>query len=161
MTAANPASTTDDHTLDLLRADLCAGRSCVATFDGPRGTSWVELLGPKGSLGDPGCLVAPVRTLRLWVPERPGEPAAVAVATRNFEADLRAIEEQARRHLYPPEAELLAAVLRVVRTATPARRPRVPKVGDRLTEEGEPSMRAWASCLTLGDLEAAVLEAVA
>ena len=158
MTAAR---TLTDETLDLLRADLHAGRSCLATFEGPVGTSWMEILGPNGSQGEPKCLVAPVRTLRLWVPERTDAPAAVAVVTRDFEASLRAIEERARPHLYPPEADLLATVLRVVRAATPARRPRVPKVGDRLTQEGTPSLRAWASCLTLGDLEAALLKAVA
>ena len=158
MTAAR---TLTDETLDLLRADLRTGRSCLATFEGPTGTSWVELLGPNGSHGDPECLVAPVLTLRLWVPERTEAPAAAAVVTRDFEASLRTIEERARPHLYPTEAELLATVLRVVRAATPARRPRVPKVGDRLTQEGTPSLRAWASCLTLGDLETALLKAVA
>ena len=142
MTAAR---TLTDETLDLLRADVRTGRSCVATFDGPTGTSWVEILGPNGSHGDPECLVAPVRTLRLWVPERPEAPAAVAVITRDFEASLRAIEERARPHLYPPEAELLATVLREVRAAAPARRARVPMVGNRLTEEGTPSLRAWLS----------------
>jgi hypothetical protein len=158
MTAAR---TFTDETLDLLRADVRAGRSCVATFEGPTGTSWVEILGPNGSHGDPECTVAPMRTLRLWVPERPEAPAAVAVITRDFETSLRAIEERARPHLYPPEAELLARVVRVVRAAAPTRRPRVPKVGDRLTQEGAPSLRAWASCLNLGDLEAALLKAVA
>ena len=37
----------------------------------------------------------------------------------------------------------------------------VPRVGDRITESGTPSLRAWASCLSLGDLEAAVRKAAA
>ncbi len=158
MTAAR---TFTEETLELLRADVHAGRSCVATFEGPRGTSWVEILGPNGSHGDPECLVAPVRTLRLWVPGRPEAPVAVAVVTRDFEASLGVIEGRARPHLYPHETDQLATVLRVVRAAAPSRPPRVPKVGDRLTQEGAPSLRAWASCLTLGDLEAALLKAVA
>lgn len=40
-------------------------------------------------------------------------------------------------------------------------RPRVPTVGLRLTETGSPSDRAWATCLTLGDLEGALRKAVA
>jgi len=40
-------------------------------------------------------------------------------------------------------------------------RPRVPTVGLRLSETGSPSIRAWASCLTLGDLEGALRKAVA
>lgn len=45
--------------------------------------------------------------------------------------------------------------------ATGTSRPRVPQVGNRLTESGEPSFFGWASCLTLGDLEAALRKAVA
>ncbi|MCK6527604.1 hypothetical protein L6R50_08585 [Myxococcota bacterium] len=40
-------------------------------------------------------------------------------------------------------------------------RPRVPTVGLRLTATGPPSFRAWASCLTLGDLEDVLRKAVA
>lgn len=47
-------------------------------------------------------------------------------------------------------------------TANRRRRGRnVPRVGNRITESGTPSMRAWASCLSLGDLEAAVRKAAA
>ncbi len=41
------------------------------------------------------------------------------------------------------------------------RGPNVPRVGDRITESGAPSLAAWASCLSLGDLEAAVRRSVA
>ena len=37
----------------------------------------------------------------------------------------------------------------------------VSRVGDRITESGVPSLQAWASCLSLGDLEAALRKAVA
>jgi hypothetical protein len=47
-------------------------------------------------------------------------------------------------------------------TANRRRRGRnVPRVGDRITESGTPSLRAWASCLSLGDLETAVRKAAA
>ena len=49
MTAANPATKhPTDPTLDLLYADVRAGFACVATFDGPAGTSWMEGRGRRG-----------------------------------------------------------------------------------------------------------------
>lgn len=39
------------------------------------------------------------------------------------------------------------------------RRARVPPVGDTVSEEGTPSLRAWSSALTLADLQAAMQRA--
>jgi len=161
MTAAARQTTPIDTTLALLRDDLRTGHACFVSFDGPQGTAWVEILGPKGTRPHGDCLVAPVRTLRLWVPGQSSTPRAVAVATHGFDAGLRAIEEHARPHLHPPEVTLLQAMLCVVRAVAKGRGPRVPGVGDRVTQEGSPSLQAWASCLTLGDLEAALLKSVA
>ena len=41
------------------------------------------------------------------------------------------------------------------------RRQRTPQVGPAVTETGTPSFAAWASALTLGELEAALRKAVA
>ncbi len=163
MTAA--ALATDprhDGTLDLLRADVRQGYACIATFDGPRGTAWMEIRGPKGMrpLGD-GFLAAEVPTLRLWVPDNAGQPLAEAAANRDFDAGLATIEAEARPHLFEREVAWLVALLAAVRDAVPVRRPRIPTVGPRLTERGDPSVQGWASCLTLGDLEAALRKAAA
>lgn len=163
MTAA--ALATDhrhDGTLDLLRADVRQGYACIATFDGPRGTAWMEIRGPKGMrpVGD-GFLTAEVPTLRLWVPDNAGQPLAEAAANRDFDAGLATIEAEARPHLFEREIAWLVALLGVVRDAVPVRRPRIPTVGPRLVERGAPSVQGWASCLTLGDLEAALRKAAA
>ena len=163
MTAAEPAwKNANDPTIDLLYADVRAGYACIATFEGPRGTTWMEIRGPKGMRP---CrdrfMAADVPTLRLWVPERTDAPVAVAAANRDFDEGLRAIEAQARSHLHPDEAGTLAAMLRVVRAAASGLRPRIPTVGSGLSEHGTPSLEGWASCLPLGDLEVALRKAAA
>ncbi len=46
MTAADPATKhLTDPTLDLLYADVRAGYACIATFQGPCGTAWMETVG--------------------------------------------------------------------------------------------------------------------
>jgi hypothetical protein len=37
-----------------------------------------------------------------------------------------------------------------------SRRRRLPKVGERITHEGTPSLAPWASCLSLADLQGAL-----
>jgi hypothetical protein len=163
MTAAEPAwKNANDPTLDLLYADVRAGYACIATFEGPGGTTWMEVRGRRGMrpCGD-GFMAADVPTLRLWVPGRTDAPVAVAAANRDFDAGLHAIEERARPHLHVDEADTLVAMLRVIRDATSGLRPRIPTIGSRLTERGTPSLRGWASCLPLGDLEVAVRKAAA
>lgn len=62
----------------------------------------------------------------------------------------------------PHRADAHESRNRVAPSAGRRRRgPNVPRVGDRITESGSPSMRAWASCLSLGDLETAVRKAAA
>ena len=161
MTAANAAPRLTDAALDLLRQDVRTGHALIATFEGPAGLSWVELLGPRGMRPDGTFLVAPVPTLRLWIPQRHDGPLAVAANDPDFDGGLRAIVERARPHLHAVDAESLQTMLQVVRRATKARGPRVPEVGARLSQTGSPSLHAWASCLTLGDLEAALSKAVA
>ena len=162
MSAACPAPIFSEQALDELSDDVRAGRGCIATFAGPTGVSaWVEVLGPKGMRPHGDALVAPVPTLRLWVADQPSAPLAEAAANRDFDQGLEAIETQARRHLPDLQASSLSNMLRVVKKAAARRRPRVPKVGDRLTQEGSPSLLGWASCLTLGDLQAAVEKSVA
>ena len=157
MTAASTLCTITQADLDLLHADVRQGWSCVAAFSGP----WLEVMGRRGMRPAGDYLVAPVPTLRLWLPGRTGSPHAVAVAGRDFEGGLRLIEEGGRSYLDADEARLLALVLGVVRKAAKGMRRRVPPVGETVSEEGTPSLQAWASCVTLGDLQAALLRSAA
>lgn len=75
-------------------------------------------MGPKGAMPDGDWLVAPVPTLRLWLPGNRGAPAAVAALGDGFEESLRAIEEQAHPHVHPDKVEWLKVLLAVVRKAT-------------------------------------------
>jgi hypothetical protein len=163
MTATDPAAhPVTDPTLDLLYADVRAGFACIATFEGPAGTSWMEVRGRRGMRPcTDGFLTASVPILRLWVPGRTDAPVAVAAANRDFDTGLQAIEEHALPHLHADEAGTLVAMLGVIRDAANGLRPRIPRVGPRLTERGAPSLRGWASCLPLGDLEAALRKAAA
>lgn len=161
MTAANLASNSKDADLDLLREDLRGGFSCIATFTTGHGLAWMEILGPRGMRPAGEHFVSPVRTLRLWVPGPEFGPLAVAAANDDFGAGLRSIERRAGEHLPGGELARLSTVLRVVHGAVVRRRGRLPTIGPGLDEEGTPSLWGWASCLPLGDLEAALRKAVA
>ncbi len=161
--APMPGGFDPDRVLSLVREDVRQGFGLLATFDGPAGTSWMEIRGPRGMRpeGD-RFLASEVPTLRFWLPDTPTAPVAVAAANRAFDAGLRSIEDEARPHLHAPDLAWLGALLRVVREAAPpVRRPRIPRVGGQVTEAGSPSLWGWASCLPLGDLEAALLKSVA
>ncbi len=161
-TAANTALALTESSLRLIHDDVRAGHAGIATFCGPRGLCWMEILGPRGMRPDGRLFVAPVPTLRLWVPGRSTSPLAVAANDTDFDDGLHDLVERARAHLHPGQAESLRAVLGVVRQATKARGPNVPTVALRVTEvTGRPALAAWASCLTLADLERALLDAVA
>lgn len=150
-TAALPPST-----IALLRADVRAGRSLFITFDDPSCTARLDILGPAGMDGDPAYLQAPVPTVRLW--GAGPEPIAVAAANRAFPAELERVAQRARP-LVGAEWPLLVTVLATVREATNGMRFRVQTVGDTITEIGKPDARIWRSCLSLGDLQTAVLHA--
>ena len=55
-----------------------------------------------------------------------------------------------QEHRRPPEAPNKKKV----------RRPRIPKVGEKLTQSGTPPTKEWASCVPLGALESALRKAV-
>jgi hypothetical protein len=117
-------------------------------------------MGPKGMRQDGGFLSAPFRTLRLWVAGQPFAPEAIAAADQDLDAGLQAIVERARPHVDADELPALVRLLDAVRAVVRGRKPRVPAVAMCVTESGSPSFRGWASCLTLGDLEAAIRSAL-
>ena len=58
-----------------------------------------------------------------------------------------AVEQSHRSHAKIPEKKKV-------------RRPRIPRVGETLTQSGTPSVSVWASCIPLGALESALRKAV-
>jgi len=58
-----------------------------------------------------------------------------------------AVEQSHRSHAKTPDKKKV-------------RRPRIPKVGEALTQSGAPSVSVWASCIPLGALESALRKAV-
>ena len=145
-----------------VRAAVREGRSLFCCFEQPIGTTRLDLLGPNGMIGGShdGFLCAAVPTLRLWSPTATARPIALAAANKDFPAGLDAIARRAAP-LIGDELPLLLAVLAVVREETAGMRFRIPSVGDAVTAAGRPSIAAWASALSLADIQTAVLKAVA
>lgn len=145
-----------------VRAAVREGRSLFCCFDQPSGNTRLDLMGPNGMLGGArdGFLCAPVPTLRLWSPTATSRPIALAAANKDFPLGLDAIARRGAP-LVGDELPLLLAVLNVVREETAGMRFRVPAVGDGVTSSGRPTAQAWASALSLADIEAAMLKAVA
>lgn len=145
-----------------VRAAVREGRSLFCCFDQPTGTTRLDVMGPNGMIGGArdGFLCAPVPTLRLWSPTAASRPIALAAANKDFPAGLDAIARRAAP-LVGDELPLLLAVLAVVREETAGMRFRIPAVGERVTASGKPTIAAWATALSLADIQAAVLKAVA
>lgn len=143
-----------DRELALLHQDVRTGHAFLCTFEGANGTAWLEVLGPRGARPAGEWLRAEVPTLRLWPGPGPG-PVAVAVANDRFDRHLRGIADAARPLLPSDEALLLAEVLAVVQAAVKAGPRHLPTVGPRLSRSGTPDPSAWASALSLADLQAA------
>ena len=143
---------------DAVRAD----RSMFCCFDHPNGTTRLDLLGPNGMIGgsNDGFLCASVPTLRLWSPTATARPIAQAAANKDFPAGLDTIARRAAP-LIGDELPLLLAMLAAVQEETAGMRFRTPNVGDLVTSSGRPTAAAWMSALSLADIQAAVLKAVA
>ena len=142
--------------IDNIRVIVRSGHGALVTFDGSP-TTVLELAGPKGMHPGGDLCAAPVPTIRLWATWG-GAPLAVAAANQNFTAALGTVAERARPFVGDEHPALLALLL-AVREVTDGMRFRVPVVGEVVTEEGEPSFAAWASCLPLGALQAAIQRA--
>lgn len=144
-------------------AETQAGWSWMLTLSRDAAPGWLAFHGPKGTRsganeGDAPGTEAP--RLELW-PAGGGDQPLIAVpiaANRRLGDDLRRCRAQPEE----PRAGwlLLLGLLHALDEAARAR-PRVPTVGSALTCSGAPSLGAWASTLTLGDLEAALLSSAA
>jgi hypothetical protein len=139
------------------------GRSFLAPFDHARGVSWLEFPGPLGFLGNDAAVgrSSPPRLLAFSPAQGAGPVAEVAL---DGEAPLdEALERLAGVLLEeaPGRRSLLRAILRAVRAGGGRRARRtIPDVGEAVTKVGAPSLAAWAGCLTLADLQEALLSAV-
>ncbi len=144
-----------------VREAVRAGRSLMCFFDRPEGSTRLEVMGPKGMAGGVDeFLTAPVPTLRLWAPSAAVRPTAIAVANKDFPDALDSLARRATP-LVGDELPFLLAVLSVIREETAGMRFRIPVVGSPVTATGRGSVAAWATALSLGDVQAAVLKAVA
>ncbi len=145
-----------------VRAAIRAGRSIFCCFDHANGTTRLDLLGPNGMSGgsNDGFLCASVPTVRLWSPTATARPIAQAAANKDFPAGLDAIARRAAP-LIGDELPLLLAMLAIVREETAGMDFRTPNVGDLVTNSGRPTAAAWMSKLSLADIQAAVVKAVA
>ena len=157
---ALPDAARDDmsHLLD----QLAQGHGALAILRARRGLCWVQVCGPRGLPGgDDDFLVAPSPVVELWVSARGSGPLATARPGRGFSAALAAMESAALSWVLPSERAPLQALLAALREAWPQRRPAIPKVGPRVETIGQPCITAWASALSLADLEEVLRRAVA
>ena len=148
--------------VELLRATVRAGHAMLYTFDRTDGSSTrLDVMGPKGLRpGGLDFLTASVPTVQLWSPTATQRPIAKAAANRDFPAGLDAIAKRAAP-LVRDELPILLALLAALRDETAGMRFRVPSVGEMVTSRGRPTSDAWASALSMADIEAAMLKAVA
>ena len=147
--------------VETLRDAVRAGRALLYAFERPEGSTRLEVLGPNGMAGGAhDFLVAPVPTLRLWSPSATNRPIAIAAANRDFPVALETIAKRAAP-LVGHELPILLALLAAVREETAGMRFRSSTVGDLITSRGRPTGAAWMSALSLADVQAAVLKAVA
>jgi len=149
-------------TAALVRYDLKIGRAWVAAFATPEGDAVLEYHAPNGMRGDDSFLSGRPRGV-LW---RSGAPprvlADVDLAAREAVAPALDAAEARAAEVAGAERPLLDLLLRLVREhhLGTNRRPRAARVAASVTSCGRPSSSAWASCLTLADLQAALLAAL-
>lgn len=148
-----------DRELATVHHDVRDGFSLITSFEPANGTAWLDVMGPRGMRPDGEWLRADVTTLRFWVPGP--APLVVAPADRRFDDHLGRIEAAARPLLPADEHRLLIDVLTVVHAAVRASPRRRPRPGHRLSRSGAPDPTAWASALSLADLQAVFNKSVA
>lgn len=147
--------------VEALCAETRAGWSWMLLPEEEEGQWWLTFHGARGWRGAQGEEVsAPVGEprLELW----PGHGANTPLITVPVAANqcFREVVRHSFDHPVGPRAGwlILLSLLHALDEAARAR-PRVPGVGEELTATGMPTLSAWASALTLGDLEAALLRA--
>jgi hypothetical protein len=144
----------------IIRADVRAGRSWVATFGPGDDVPRLDFLGQKGFRGGDGFFQADPPLLRLWPTCCAPDPLAELPLAANEALVTRLAEVEDRaRPLVGDELPFLVALLVGLRQGVLGVRPRVPLVGATVTSTGAPDLDAWASCLALGDIQWTLLRA--
>ena len=145
-----------------IRYDLKIGRAWLAIFDSPQGTAVLEYHAPQGIRGDGSFRSErPRLVLRLaGAPPRILADMDLSDDDRaTLDANLGAVLARGDE-LAGDEKPLYDLLLRLVRDHHLANRRGTAKMGESVTATGVPTLDAWASCLTLGDLQAAILAAL-
>lgn len=149
----NPSQTAlVNNVRDLVRS----GYGALVTFEAAD-APWLEIAGPTSFDAGGHPFGAPVPTVRL---RRSSDATLLAEAAANndFLKGLTTLG-QCAKPLVGDEYPALVALLGAIHDASGAKRRRVPTVGDAISEVGVPNVHGWMSCLTLGDLQAAVAKA--
>lgn len=135
-----------------------AGWSWMVMLSQVEAPGWLAFHGPHGWRGDPSPGAAGEPRIELWPPGGANWPV-VALPLAANQDPARHLHELGHR---APDADagwlLLLGLLHALDEAARAR-PRVPTVGDALGWSGAPTLGAWASAMTLGDLETALTRA--
>ena len=138
-----------------------AGWSWMVLLSAEEAPGWLAFHGPKGMRGGEGEVAVPLAgepRLELWPAGGANQPLIMVPVgvNRPFRENVR----QLFGRPMDPRAGwlLLLSLLHALDEAARARQ-RVPTVGDALLATGTPTLPAWASALTLGDLESALLRA--
>lgn len=144
----------------IIRADVRAGRSWIATFGPGDDVPRLDFLGQRGFRGADDFFRADPPMLRFWPTCcAPGPLAEVPLAANEALVPRLAQVEDRARLLVGDELPFLLALLVGLREGVLGARPRVPIVGDAVTSAGVPDLDAWAACLALGDIQGTLLRA--
>ena len=140
--------------------ELCAetrtGWSWMLMLSLVAAPGWLAFHGPKGWRGDSPSGPAGEPRIELWPPGGANRPVAELhiAANQDFRGDLRRLGQ---RRLEPFNGWLLMLGLLHALDEASRVRPRIATVGDGVTAAGVTTLGAWASALTLADLQSALL----
>jgi hypothetical protein len=135
-----------------IRRCLRDGRHWFADFPGEGGLVWMEFTGkqaPRLILRAPTDLCSPIAVVDL-------DDSRDAIA-----ANVQAIEEVGSKLIHGEE-DLFKVILHAIRDVflPTSSRIRIPVVQQAVTTEGSADLDAWASALSLADLQAAMVAAL-
>ena len=135
-----------------------AGWSWMVMLSQVEAPGWLAFHGPHGWRGEPSPGVTGEPRIELWPAGGANRPV-VALAVGANQDPSRHLHELRHRALDADTGWLLLLSLLHALDEASRARPRVPAVGEALEWSGAPTLGAWASALTLGDLETALLRA--
>lgn len=141
-----------------LCAETRAGRSWMLTLSTEVAPAWLAFHGPQGAGGEPPVISTGAPRIELWPAGGANRPvvALPIAANQDFRGDLHRLGQH---RLEPFNGWLLMLGLIHALDEAARARPRVPVVGHALTAAGTPTLAAWASALTLADLQSGLLHA--